>query len=62
MVVVVLLLLMWSCIMRRRQIGTVYTGDVAVQAALLASIPILAAMLPGDALNCVYSGESRVDN
>ena len=27
-----------------------------MQATLLASIPILAAMLPGDALNCVYSG------
>jgi len=40
----------------RRQIGAIYTADVAVQAALLASIPILAAMLPGDALNCVYSG------
>jgi len=42
----------------RRQVGAVYTADVAVQAALLASIPILAAMLPGDALNCVYSGAS----
>ena len=48
------LLLMWS--RRRRQIGALYTADVAVQATLLASIPILVAMLPGDALNCVYSG------
>ncbi len=46
----------YPCPQCRRQIGAIYTADVAVQATLLASIPILAVMLPGDALNCVYSG------
>ena len=33
-----------------------YTADTAVQAALIGVMPVLAAMLFGDALNCVYSG------
>ena len=49
-----------ACTWHRREVGAIYTGDLAVQAALLASIPILAAMLPGDALNCVYSGASQL--
>ena len=41
---------------RRSQISQLYTRDLAVQAALFGVMPVVAAMLLGDALNCVYSG------
>ena len=42
--------------MCRAPISRLYTDDKAVQAALMGVMPVLAAMLFGDALNCVYSG------
>ncbi len=41
---------------RRLPLSRLYTNDAAVQAALMGVMPVLAAMLFGDALNCVYSG------
>ena len=50
-----------GCTVFRSSLGTLFSVDVLVQRAVASLAPILAAMLVGDAWNCVFSGELAAD-